>query len=183
MEAPEKPVIAAIIPEPHFGDRLNELLDLAAIPTSGRKAWLERKYSVAKRTPTLWLSGQIPRYKKLKEIAVSLSELAGLDETPDVTELWLMTGKRPNQNKIEFETPQNAYSELDHYTKSIILKEILIESEAMQIDLHALDRNYVNQIISTLNAFVLKKGDEFVRSSEFKAILTGQLEQARQDLL
>lgn len=171
------------VTETHFGDRLNELLDKAGIPQRGRRAWLEREFDLSKSTPGLWLAGRLPRHDKLKEVAALLNELAQLDELSDVTEHWLMTGKKPIQNDKQILPPKNDCPELDHYTKSLILKEILRESAAINIDLHTLDRNYVNQIINTLNVLILKKGEDFLGSHEFKAILIGQLEQARQEIL
>lgn len=171
------------VAEPHFGDRLNELLDLAGIPQRGRRVWLEREFDLSKSTPGLWLAGRLPRHDTLKEVAALLNELAQLDEPPNVTEHWLMTGKRPNQNDKQISATKNDCPELDHYTKSLILKDILRESAALDIDLHTLDRNYVNQIINRLNVLILKKGEDFLGSNEFKAILIGQLEQARQEIL
>lgn len=169
--------------EEHFGNRLSQLLDQAGIPARGRKAWLERQFDVSKRTPLSWLEGQLPRHDKLKEIAALLNEMAELDEPVQTTEHWLMTGKRLQRESAKPTKSTNDYAELDHYTKSLILKEILETSDANQIDLHTLDREYVNRIINTLYSLIQKKGEDFIGTPEFKSILVGQLELAKLQIL
>lgn len=164
----------------HFGHRLEVLLTKAGVPKRGRIAWLQREFGVSKRTPSLWLEGVIPRYAKLTEIAESLNALLNLQESPKTTEHWLMTGKSPESFDVGEPSEKTEYPDLDHYTKSLILKELLQCSQSLGILLHNIDRSEVNRMINTLNTLIMKRGEDFLASDEFRVILLGQLEQARQ---
>ena len=164
--------------EEHFGNRLSFLLDTAGVPEKKRKSWLEREFSVSSRTPSLWLQDAIPRYKKLVEISSTLNKIAGLDEDPKVTEHWLLCGKRPPSESNVSSKPVSG--DLDHFTKSLILKELLSCGNELDINIHRIKRVRINNIVETLNSVVVKRGESFVGSKEFTTILKGLLEEARQ---